>query len=117
MALKPSDLRAGNTIYRVYALKQDSFILPVVLQSRPFLTDIGMRVLGQAWADAGYDRLQYYDNHFYLEDAGILPNNYNQHRAFKSRRKAASYLKQCLRLDRGRDTSEDSYEYAHGYFD
>ncbi len=94
-----TSLRAGQTLYYVHHLGPKSFIFTYLLTSRAtvspciysfdgFITCYGRMRLDDR-------RLSAHASEFSLTDANIVPNRYNKHRAFYSRKRAQTYLKKC----------------------
>ena len=109
-------LRQGQTIYKVYALGESSYIQTEVVCSRP-------KKFGQSkfW---GIDIKAIYENGEYgavdtasLHDMNALIgcNGYNLHRVFFSKKKAEKYLAICTECDLGikNDFYHDDYDFYH----
>lgn len=82
------DLKQGMAIYVVHSLGASSFIQ----------TSVVHRVLGE-WVEVftywkGAETI--IKDRRSLQDMGVIPNNYNDHKTFSSLTAAQSYLDQCL---------------------
>lgn len=95
----PKDLKAGVTIYKAYAFPHqasDGFIEVKHVTGRPFMN----KRVGSEFAPYSSFLMNgnVYRDTFSLHDAGILPNTYNFHKSFLSRKAAERYLR---RIDSG----------------
>lgn len=91
-------LRQGQTVYRVSSLGASSFVEKLVLTGRPY-------ILFDLFGDPSpfqpvkkfsvFYKGKSYKSEFSLEDSNVIPNRYNNHRLFTSKKKAESYLKLC----------------------
>lgn len=86
--VRVEDLKQGMAIYVVYSLGAGSFIQ----------TRIVHQVLGE-WVEVftywkGAESIT--KSKQSLQDMGVIPNNYNNHKTFSSITAAQSYLDQCL---------------------
>lgn len=108
-----SDMKAGVTIYKVYALGCSSYIEELYLSSKPFpykadkkdKTKLGAMVnktlSAGLWCSAQrfttyIKPWRRYTSNFSLRDSGIQPNKYNDHQSFTTRNAANRYLQKCL---------------------
>ena len=80
-------LRAGQTVWYVNALGSSSFCAMYSVSGKPYLTGRGTGL----FVRYGKHRSQ----RISLVDCNVVPNKYNGHRLFYSRKKAAAYLKRC----------------------
>lgn len=83
------NLRAGQTLYKVYALGMYSVIreIRVVKRVRPH-------------AHASYLHELFNTNEFIMDCNGYIDQHrYNMHKVFKSKRRANKYLAECLRYN------------------
>jgi hypothetical protein len=110
--IKPSELRQGKTIYIVWARGADSTMAAARVMSRPMrgrAHDWDVMTFGlprerelfclcRLWVDQPVGC----PTPFWLKDVGIGQPNVKGHRAFFSRRRALTYLRQCQTLGYGR---------------
>ncbi len=92
-------LKQGKTVYYVYAFpeQQIAFIETSVIMGAPYWVEWDL-VNGGAWFVPCHfypDCLngEFWSDTFSLQDGNIIPNDYNHHKVFTSRRKAQSYVK------------------------
>ena len=82
------NLRAGQTLYKVYALDTRSVIREIKVVKR-------VRT-----ADASYLKELFNTNEFIMDCNGYIDQHrYNMHKVFKSKRRANKYLAECLRYN------------------
>lgn len=83
------NLRAGQTLYKVYALDTRSVIREIKVVKRV-----------RAHADASYLHELFNTNEFIIDCNGYIDQHqYNLHKVFKSKRRANGYLAECLRYN------------------
>jgi len=94
------NLRQGQTVYTVSALGKQSFLQKIVIMDKPFLKSSWYcGITCKVFFDPIYLNNNFYTTESSLQDMNVIPNTYNDHRLFTSRRKAESYLKLCKKLD------------------
>ena len=102
---KVKDIRAGTTLYIVYAFPElggqgggELWIEPIHVKNKPFLYDHRGAYARKFWM---FDSAN--DIHP-LEDINVVPNTYNFHQLFKCERGARRYLN---RINGGRFTPSE----------
>lgn len=91
----PKCIKDGDVLYIVYALEEKSFIQKIVIIGQPYYhNNIG-------WF-CKYESEGGYENDFSLQDAGIIPNTYNNHKTFVHRENAEKYLKKAKEIPQWR---------------
>ena len=97
--VKVSDVRQGVTLYLVHAFPQKgfpSYIEAMFVTKRPSMESVGLFSECKMFLDDG----ESYQRPFSLRDAGIIPNRYNFHNTFTSRKAAERYAarmnRKCL---------------------
>lgn len=110
------NIRQGQTLYKVYGLGSRSFMEKIFVNSRPKVHTtttvydqdfsstfeyifIDYEVLANPLPSSSLFSCGGYISNMSLQDCGIIPNNYNQHRTFTSKKKAKKYLEQCREED------------------
>ena len=87
MKNKINKLKSGVTVYIVHALNKSSCVDKHRLTSKPYKNGV---------TDSLFVNVSDLYGAFSLQDVGVIPNEYNNHKLFFSRRRAESYLKLCL---------------------
>lgn len=95
-ALQPKDFRQGITVYEVMAFpyrgKRDATVEEIQIWGRPYRKP-GLTYLS-LWVDVRVENYLfggYRIDSRSLKDAGVMENNYNMHRWFKTRKQAQRY--------------------------
>lgn len=91
---KVKAIRQGQTHYLVYALGSKSFICTHFIRSktdRKGFVGVGRKGFNGIGGKRGDTRS--------LMDMNVIPNVYNQHKLFDTRKKAERYLSQCKRYN------------------
>lgn len=101
------NIKQGRTMYLVHALAEHSLLTQVYLGGRPvagYYSD-SLFAYGVEW-----NGRRSYKTEFSLTDMNIIPNGYNHHRAFYSKKRAKAYLQLCQTCGIGQsvvDCAED----------
>ena len=96
-------LRSGQTVYCVNALGERSHIHRVLLTSKALTDKSGYMYVKytKTYPPSKFKILSSrkvwmkVDNNFGLKDCNLIPNSYNNHRLFYSRKKAEAYVKRA----------------------
>lgn len=108
------NLRQGQTIHFVYGLGKGSFITTHLVMSKPYHHKFStvsfpkkeLAIITRKFHGDGF----VYEDVMFLSDANVVPNTYNKHRLFFSRKKAETYLEWCKN---NTNNSKDEYEYNY----
>lgn len=95
-----SNLKAGEIVYKVYALGQQSFIEKKLLSSDPYFDPKTTHYCSGWWimcCTVYEDWTTDPDSHS-LDDCNVILNNYNKHQLFFNLEEAERYLEQCKEL-------------------
>ncbi len=115
------NLRQGQTVYTVHAVGKVSFLQKHIITGKPYIQDGWFKGIDYKRFTFEPEFLRgYHNSHVSLEDMNVIPNSYNEHRLFTSRRKAESYLKLCkeLEIDSSNKESDDwGWDDWDDYFD
>ena len=96
------NLRQGKTLYTVHSLGAGSFLEELVVQDTPKVRTTIREFHGMCEiSDYEHVLVEYPDfkgtvHDVSLMDLNIIPNHWNKHRAFYSKKKAQAYLNLCL---------------------
>jgi len=92
------NLRAGQTLYKVYALGDSSFINEIVVGS-----PVRDGIYGKYYHIRGWSKFKnqsVVSTHYVMDINGFIGEpGYNNHKGFTSRRKAKKYLEECIRYN------------------
>jgi hypothetical protein len=95
-------LRAGQTVYLVHALGKASFVNKSTITGKPTCKRNGRKFHHPFFSISYFSDISYLSENFKIEndlstkDCNLIPNSYNHHRLFYSRKKAQRYLNRCL---------------------
>lgn len=94
-----STVRQGRTLIFVHALGSASYLETVFVTGKPFVLKLTGSICIPVKRISVIDGTTY-DSVYSALDMNIIPNKYNNHRAFFSRKKALNYLEYCLKQRR-----------------
>lgn len=98
--MKPRDIKAGKTMYYAHVLNDCSYVTKMVAKERPKAyrskTKYGVDLNGELFVKVKeYSDIldEWIESEISLRDANVVPNTYNKHRLFFSRRRAETYAR------------------------
>lgn len=102
------DIKQGKTFFHAHAFphKNDnmqSYVEPVYITGRPFETSVCWFAPNSKYGTA-FVKSDSFLRGFSLRDAGVIPNEYNFHRLFRTKKEAERYVE---RMKAGRLTAAE----------